>query len=209
MMRKTLLVLTSMFALGSSSFGAPIPILALPYNISTPGNYVLNSNMSYTGTDAAITITVSPSLNKPVTVNLKGFTITGIGGFCTGVSIVGSGANKSSITVENGSIQNFGFGVWPEIAGSILTDITIDNVAFSNATTPARDGAGVLLSQVDDSTISNCTFKGGDYGIEDTLSTGGNRYINDSFISCGFCLFVDAAGGNAVLKRTEFDEPTN
>jgi hypothetical protein len=74
-MRQILLVFSTVIALGSS-FGAPIPISELPFNITAPGTYVCTSNLSYTGTGTAITITVSPSLSAPVTLNLRGYTLT-------------------------------------------------------------------------------------------------------------------------------------
>ena len=63
-----------------------------------------------------------------------------------------------------------------------LSDITINNMniaighSLSNAT-------GVLFDSVASSAVSNCNFRGGNQGIFDTASPGGNRYINDSFLT--------------------------
>ena len=69
-------------------------------------------------------------------------------------------------------------------------------------------GAGVLFSAVVSSTISNCNFHGGSYGIEDTASGGGNRYINDTFVGVN-PLFVTSQNGGipAALNHCQFDGP--
>jgi hypothetical protein len=96
-------------------------------------------------------------------------------------------ANSNSITIENGKMQNFGFGVWAEIAGVYLTNIEVNNIAFSISQTPNNASAGVIFSQVNSSTISNCAFLSADTGIEDNQSGGGNNYTNNSFTGTGEC----------------------
>jgi hypothetical protein len=141
--------------------------------------------------------------------------LTGGGSYSIGVGIgvfAGSTvANSSSITIENGKLQNFGFGVWAEIAGVYLTNVEVNNIAFSISQTPNNASAGVLLSQVNTSTISNCTFFAADTGIEDNQSRGGNIYTNNSFIGTGECLSVIGQnnGVPTILQNCRFGGPTN
>jgi hypothetical protein len=60
-------------------------------------------------------ITIATSISGPVILDLKGFTLTGSAGNTLGVGIgtfVGTNApNTNPITIRNGTIKNFGFGV--------------------------------------------------------------------------------------------------
>jgi hypothetical protein len=68
-------------------------------------------------------------------------------------------SNVSPITVRNGTISNFGFGVWAENIGkgviAFLSDITVNNIVFHTAQNSAQDSTGVLFNFVNSSTISN------------------------------------------------------
>jgi hypothetical protein len=76
-----------------------------PYPITTSGSYRLTSNLvvSATNTDA-IDVTY---LN--VTIDLNGFSILGPGSG-TGIGI--NGKSTVGVTVKNGSVLDFGSGVW-------------------------------------------------------------------------------------------------
>ena len=68
-------------------------------------------------------------------VDLKGFTSTGAAGDSIGVGIgvfAGTnGPNSYPITVRNGSLINFGFGVWAEAGNfALMTDITVNNLVI-------------------------------------------------------------------------------
>jgi hypothetical protein len=118
-------------------------------------------------------------------------------------------SNTSPITIRNGTLANFAFGVWAEAAGQfpVLSDITVNNMTINLGHSQSA-GTGVLFSAVISSTISNCSFHGGSYGIEDTASGGGNRYINDTFVSTN-PLFVTSQnyGIPTVLNHCQFDGP--
>jgi hypothetical protein len=89
-------------------------------------------------------------------------------------------SNAYPITVRNGTISNFGFGVWAENVGqgviAYLSDITVSNIVFNTAQNSAEDSTGVDFDFVNSSTISNCSFNVGDWGIRDLQSQGGNSY---------------------------------
>jgi hypothetical protein len=90
-----------------------------------------------------------------------------------------------------------------------MSDITVNNLVIHlGATGQSGNGAGVLFSAADSSTVSNCTFSGGAYGIEDTASFGGNNYSNDTFIGRN-PVFVTAHnnGGPQVISHCQFGGP--
>jgi hypothetical protein len=126
MIHPTRILLTAAFGLimsALSALSANIPISYLPFAITAPGTYVLTGSLTFSSPpsgDAVAAITVSTSISGPVIVDLKGFTLTGSAGNTLGVGIgtfAGTNApNTNPITIRNGTIKNFGFGVWAEIA---------------------------------------------------------------------------------------------
>jgi hypothetical protein len=191
-----------------------IKISSLPFNITTPGTYVLAADLSYPSQQNAA-ITIATSIKGPVVLDLKGHTLTGGGGYSIAVGIgyfAGSTvANASSITVQNGAVQNFGYGVWGETTSVYLTNIEVNSIAFHISQTPNNASAGVIFSQVDSSTVNNCSFFSADTGIEDNQSAGGNIYTNNSFVGTGECLTVIGQnnGVPTVLAHCRFSEPAN
>jgi hypothetical protein len=188
---------------------ANIKISSLPFAIS------------FSATTSVAAITISTAIQGPVIVdlyvvtrNLKGFTLTGAAGNSIGVGIGSfagtNGPNSYPITVRNGSLTNFGFGVWAE-AGNFaqMSDITVNNlVVHLGATGQSGNGAGVLFSAAVSSTVCNCTFSGGTYGIEDTASPGRNNYSNGTFIGVN-PLFVTSQNGGIpqVINHCQFGAP--
>jgi hypothetical protein len=192
---------------------ASIKISSLPFNITAPGTYVVTANLSYPSQQNAA-ITISTSIPGAVVLNLQGHTLTGSGGYGIAVGIgVFAGStvkNTHPITIENGTVQNFGFGVWAEIANVYLTDIEVNSIAFHISQTANNASAGVLFSQVDSSVVSNCSFFSADTGIEDNMSRGGNSYSNNTFLGTAECLTVSPSNGvPAVLANCRFSGPSN
>jgi hypothetical protein len=218
-MKMLLMILGAAFvAAPTCVFAAPIPITYLPFHITAPGTYVVNANLSYpaqpTNQNTNAAITISTSIPGAVILDLKGHTLTGGGYYSLAVGIgsfAGSTtANTHSIIIQNGTVQNFGYGVWAEIAGVILTNIEVNSIAFHISQTPNDTSTGVLFSQVSSSTVSNCTFFSADTGIADRQSTGGNTYINNTFnVGGGNCLLVSGQNnGPTVLANCRFGGPT-
>jgi hypothetical protein len=116
-----------------SAQAANIKISSLPFAVTAPGTYVVTGNLTSSATTNVATITISTAIQGPVIVDLKGYTLTGAGGNSIRVGIglfAGTGGSNSyPITVRNGSLVNFGFGVWAEGYNfAILTDITVNNL---------------------------------------------------------------------------------
>jgi nitrous oxidase accessory protein NosD len=213
-LRNTLL--TAAFGLIMSALSAQpanIPISSLPFAITDPGTYVVTRNLSFPSSATGIAaITISTAISGSVVLDLKGFTLTGGGGDSIGIGIgvfAGTnGPNTSPITIRNGSLVNFGFGVWAEgFNFAVLSDMTVNKLVINLGSGQSGPGAGVIFASAVSSTISNCSFHGGAYGIEDTASGGGNRYINDSFLENPLLVTIQNGGIPAVLNHCQFDGP--
>jgi hypothetical protein len=109
-----------------------------------------------------------------------------------------------------------GFARWngrlvAEIAGVYLTEIEVTNITFHVFQTPNNASAGVIFSQVDSSSISNCAFFSADTGIEDNMSGGGNTYNNNFFTGTAECLTVGGQnnGVPTTLANCRFGGPPN
>jgi hypothetical protein len=125
---------------------ANIQITQLPFNIKAPGTYVLVGNLNYTVNSNAITI--NTPLSGPVVVDSEGYTITGSGAGPGGRVTVGiniSGTNIYPITVRNGIIQNFAFGVYAFSNSGVYVNNLDLNTIYE----------GVYFGFVNSSTISD------------------------------------------------------
>lgn len=160
----------------------------MPSVISTPGTYVLTGDLNFPSRTAPA-ITIQAGLPGPVVLDLNGFTISGDvtpGGDC--IDILAATPTSNPITIKNGTIKNFVVGLNTNIGfrGNNLTNLTINKVTFlRNILRPFAPSSpvGVLFQNVNSSTISNCTFDKEIFGIKDLNSSGGNQYINDSFLA--------------------------
>jgi hypothetical protein len=201
MIRITTLLLTATFSLLSvlishtgyaqavpTAAAAPtsIKIWALPFTISAPGTYILTGNLTFNSfVDPAITITAGS-----VILDLKGYTMLNIyqappgsAGASAGVAITNS-ATTNNITIRNGTIKSFYNGVAieggpqsPIIVNLQINEMTFIGINFSK---------GVSFIRTNLSSISNCHFI--QCGIMDSLSQGGNRYSDNSFIDGGISI---------------------
>jgi hypothetical protein len=197
-----------------SAHSADIKISLLPLNITAPGTYVLTGNLTSsltrtsTSGSSAGAINISTAIEGPVVVDLKGFTIMGPGSNSFGVTIgyISSGmSNAHPITIRNGTIRNFQYGVFASTL-TTLSNITVNDIVFDIISTGAAVGQGVNFFNVDSSTISNCAFNEATYGIQDYASGGGNLYDNDTFLHNVFPLVVE---GSLMLKHCQFEAPAN
>ena len=107
----------------------PIPITALPFNISTPGTYILTSNLTCSVPQPAITIN-SPVAGK-IILDLGGFTIQAVGNLISGVSI--ENPTNSVIIVRNGTLEGFFVGIDGNPAAQAtdwISNVHIENIVF-------------------------------------------------------------------------------
>jgi hypothetical protein len=201
---------------------ANIKISSLPFAVTAPGTYVVTGNLTFSSPpdpngNAVAAITVSTALSGPVVVDLKGFTLTGSAGDAVGVGIGGFGffantpvSNTYPITIRNGTLRNFSFGVWAE-SNTNLSNIIVNNLSFFVSQPPGGNGTGVIFDEVSSSTVNNCIFHGGSTGIQDSRSEGGNSYNNDTFAGMNpLSILAGWSNGgpiNLILNHYQFDAP--
>ena len=194
----------------------PITISALPYTITAPGTYILASNLSFTvaagTTSATPAIKIATNILGQVVLDFRGHTITSNGngsvGVGIGVFVTRGVANVHPITVGNGTLQNFSFGVWAESGSTtvFLSNITVHDMTINILEQSKLLNAGIFYDIVNNSIVRNCTITHSNVGIEDDLSAGGNKYLNITFHSVGETLSCagDQNGINAVLEACEY-----
>jgi hypothetical protein len=197
MIRTTTLILTvslNLIMSGIALQAANIQILSLPYTISAPGTYVLTKNLTYSAQQGAA-INILTTLAGPVALDFKGHTIAGVGAGNTsfGVEIGGVSEyaeNTYPITISNGTVQGFAIGIDAEQGNRAnTTELTVKNMQFSTVTTTVAT-YGVKLLNTSYSSINNCVFTGTEYGINDDVTGGNNKYLNNTFNHVGFLILI-------------------
>lgn len=163
-------------------------ITALPYSITAPGTYVLQSDLIDSVPGTAIVISAT-ALSGPLTVDFKGHTITGSGLNSTAVAFDYTYfSNLYPITVRNGTLSNFQNGIKAVGFGIPRNYITISSIVFNLATSssPGNDAVGVSFQGASNCNVSNCTFNAvitdlHSFGISDGDPWGGNTYNSNAF----------------------------
>ena len=128
-------------------------ITSLPFGISQPGSYVLNSNLTGVSSQNGINITANN-----VTIDLQGFELVGVPGSLHGIAHISG--SLSGLTVRNGTIRN-----WGQLGISAGPGVLVDGVSFK-----ANNG-GVFAG--DGATLTNCRIE----GSIGTSSILGNRAV--------------------------------
>ena len=116
------------------------PISSLPYAVNQPGSYYLTQNLA-TSSGNAITITVDN-----VSIDLNGFTLTGLSGSSNGIIVSGS---HRHIRVYNGSVRGF---------GSSGVDLSTAVLAELYSLVVSGNG-GVGISAGDNVTVRDCVSR--------------------------------------------------
>jgi hypothetical protein len=187
-------------------------ITSLPYTIAASGNYELQDNLSYTGTNVAITVNAAN-----VVVNLRGFSITRTGTPDNSSIGVSSGSSIKNVTVSNGMISGFGIAVSLSSPQSRALNLQLINNTYGAriegndcavkdcfviGTGRKSSGIGVLAEgvQVSGNQVSECGF-----GLGCTSLTG-SAFIHNYVANCatGLTLSInDYYQGNTVTNCTK------
>jgi hypothetical protein len=183
------------------------PIPYLPFPITGPGTYKVTSNLTCPADETAITI--NSSKVGPIVLDLQGFTLNAnpnTGSTVSGILITGN-PTASSITIQNGSIDNFnvglGAGVIENPAVTFGSNIHIKNIEATSRR------AGVSFGQINSSTIDGCTFHGGNWGIQDQYTNTGNSYSNNRFTGFEGTALEVSFVSDLELEDCHFVAPTN
>ena len=191
-MRAPILVVTLLLAVASmvpaARAASPTPIASCPYTITISESYAVSKDLSSAGT--CITV-----LTNGVTIDLAGHTITGNG---TGFGIVDgqrvNGLFQKDITLENGTVTQFGVGISVGSTASVTimqitaqtnTDVGIalgSSSTVINATSIKNGGNGLNLGAFTSFVSLRADWNGGDganggfdnsfSGVEASFNTG-------------------------------------
>lgn len=154
-------------------------------------------------------ILISTQVTGPIVLDMKGFTLTGCGqgSFGIGVGIYFQGSNQYPITIRSGTLTGFTYPLWVE-AQAPVSGLTLNHLNINVFTSSGGEGGtGVIFSQVENSLVANCRFFGGEYGIEDYASPGGNRYFFDTFTGVNPLYVTAQNGGQQVIGDCRFAAP--
>ena len=130
-------------------------INSLPHTITTPGSYYVVSNLTSTGHGIVIE-------SSGVTVDLMGFTLTGDETVIDiGLHVAGTLSNQfENITVRNGHIHNFGFGLQVDTAnGCQFSDLQISGNSVLGVVFNGENGI-CRGNQLSHSTVRDNNFTG-------------------------------------------------
>lgn len=151
------------------------PIFSLPYVINEPGSYVVMTDLIGVSQDYGITIDTDD-----VTVDLNGFTLTGVSGSYDGI-MVNSG--KNNIAIFNGVIRNWD---WAGVdADDCKNNLFEDLRCFGNSQSGLRAGhSNTIVSCVSANNGSN-GFSMQEGCVIKTSTAFGNGFIGiKTFSGC-------------------------
>jgi len=197
---KTLAALTFALVFCPAPGSAQTIIGSLPYTITAAGTYVLNQPLSYaSGSGIAILVKANN-----VTINLNGNTIANTSDQ-TKTTAIGIGAyNVENVTIENGGIFGFHYGVYlngPSSGASFNLGHLVQGLRLAYCTY-----AGIWLNYADNCLIQNCqlsslgttaggvrvgTFSAGIYVIS---LNGGTRVYRCQVLKAATTGFVGIGG---------------
>jgi hypothetical protein len=196
-------------------------ITSLPYTISNPGFYYFGKNLTYTGSDNAITVNADD-----VTLDLMGFSLTksGTPGTTSGIYMNG----RSNVEIRNGTVRGFYVGVMEEYYGGkkhhVINvrarnnsgngiSLVGENHLVINCVSSDNGGWGIFL---DTGVINKCNVSNNLNGIHliygiiskciavynndgITLNGPGSVLGNSAFHNYSRNFYLGVGGGNAII----------
>jgi hypothetical protein len=119
------IIITALGFLTTQASHAQTIINSVPHTISASGTYALGKNLSYGGAANAITITASD-----VTLDFAGHRLIATNSASGTKGVAFTQANRSGVTIKNGTIENFTYGVSVNagIGGQAYTAITVQDM---------------------------------------------------------------------------------
>lgn len=149
---------------------ARAPITALPCVITQGGSYYLTSDLTGVEGSHGIAITADN-----VTIDLNGFSLTGVEGSLRGIFVNGA---RKNISVRNGTIRHWGTtGVdLGSACNSILSDLRVSN------------NLGIGIAAGDTSVVTHCASRD---NKGDNIQTGPNSAVSD-------CTAIGSATGHGI-----------
>jgi hypothetical protein len=188
-MKTSLIIILALFASFTvAGQAANIPITYLPFHITAPGTYVLNTDLTapYSKTPAITT-------NQPVGIvvlDLQGHTLHAapvpfreLNTASYGILVHVNGGASGGITIQNGTVEGFAIGLETDTASPDKGgDDVIKNITFKNDPTSSVNSIAIHLVNTSGVSFQGCKFVGaGHIGIFDEASEVGNGYSNLNF----------------------------
>jgi len=124
-MKVLTIIITALGFLTTQASHAQTIINSVPHTISASGTYALGKNLSYGGAANAITITASD-----VTLDFAGHRLIATNSASGTKGVAFTQGNQSDVTIKNGTIENFTYGVSVNagIGGQAYTAITVQDM---------------------------------------------------------------------------------
>jgi nitrous oxidase accessory protein NosD len=186
------------------SFGQTV-INSVPYHISAPGIYVVGSNLSYSSSAGGAIVIA----NHNVILDLGGHYLFNPTASNSSIGVYVQ--NAENVTIQNGTIVGFNYGVYFNYLGG--TKLNSGNIVRNLKLTDNLDGiflVGATLSKVTDNQIINSNGVGGTgvyiaggsnvasgniiNGFSAGIATFGNSYLFENTISnCNTGLFMQGS----------------
>jgi hypothetical protein len=182
------MITAAAIALMAHQASAQTVIYALPFVISTAGNYILEGNLTLPpGTAAQNAITVN---TNNVTIDLGGFEISQTASPSTSIDFGIFAMNRANITVKNGTIVGFNEGIVLEYTSGLNINYNhvIDGVRFLNEQLFA-----IVLHHATNCLVQNCAIADTGYGAKGNVVSALGTGIDVSLTSQG--------AGNALVNN--------
>lgn len=165
------------------AFATPcMPISSLPFIIEKPGNYCLTGHLENQTDQNAITIAASG-----VVLDLKNFTLSSYNKRSNTVSFGIFSQNCRDITIQNGTITGFMYGIY-------LADLRGSDTDLNSLT------GGHLISQmtIKASTFRGIRIEGAQNQVKNTqiIGVGGSTVYNDAF-----AMGIESIGPGASIEN--------
>jgi parallel beta-helix repeat protein len=177
-----------------------------PFSVNT-GSYRLTGNLQAPANTTAIN---APGFNtSEVTIDLNGFSINGSGPGDTGVGI--NLVSIASVTVENGAILGFGFGVEVGDFGIVRnvhadtngTGIVAGNNTVVEGCTANNSTSAGIQCQVNGCVISGNTANGN--GGDGIFCGGNGCLVTGNIANNGKAVGIDCAGSGCLITGNTID----
>jgi parallel beta-helix repeat protein len=165
-----------------------VPISSLPITITNPGVYYLTRSLSVSGNGVNIN-------TNDVTLDLCGFTMTGVGAGVAGVQV----NVQNRVTIRNGTIRNFSNGIF------IIAPAT--NTLIEGMLLHSNLSNGISI-EATASVIRDCRFTANAAGFN--LSHGYENVIEDCVaIENRQIGFLVAGTNNLIIRNIASGNPVN
>jgi len=156
-----------------------IPITSVPYTVTTQGIYCLTGNLATSMTSGyAIDIETNN-----VTLDLNGYKLgglaAGLGTAAYGIH-AGTSPGKENITIKNGTIRGFRYGIVISGSGAVVQDIRADGNTEYGIWVANGTGALIQRNVVINTGGSTISSTGNAYGI---FSAVQNSKVMDNLVS--------------------------